>query len=269
MSSTRPLSISIVIPVFNEEGYLKACLQAIAKQDYAPKEVLVVNNNSTDQSTKIARSFKFVRLLNEKRQGQVFAQTTGFDAASGDILARIDGDTILPPEWTTKVSQAFADQKVVAVTGYGRPYGAVFNRLTGGLFNFYHRRGSCWGAGQVMLWGSNCALRRSAWQNVQPQLHMQTNIWEDFDLSFHLAAYGRLVYRPDLGVKFLFRAAQTPIRRSFKYQVRGIRTVAHHSSTARSWLFAILWSTQVIFIPPLFVAQKVRLLWRKMVNAHR
>src|ERR1035437_9021599 len=95
----KPLTLAIVIPVYNEEFYLKACLNSIAKQTVAPDEVIVVDNNSTDKSVQIAKSYKFVKLLHEKRQHQVFAQATGFNAIKSDIIGRIDADSILPPDW--------------------------------------------------------------------------------------------------------------------------------------------------------------------------
>src|SRR5476651_1469584 len=84
--SNKTLTLSIVIPVYNEQGYLKACLDSIAAQADLPDEVIVVDNNSTDDTAKIAKSYKFVRLLREPRHHQSFAQATGFDAARSDII---------------------------------------------------------------------------------------------------------------------------------------------------------------------------------------
>ena len=54
MKNEKKLTLSIVIPVFNEQDHLKACLSAIAAQTVIPDEVLVVDNNSTDSSAAIA-----------------------------------------------------------------------------------------------------------------------------------------------------------------------------------------------------------------------
>jgi len=95
--------ISIVIPVYNEESQLAACRDAISQQKESPFEVIVVDNNSTDSTVRVALSFPFVTLIREPRQGVMHARTTGFDAARGDIIGRIDADTILPPDWTESV----------------------------------------------------------------------------------------------------------------------------------------------------------------------
>src|SRR5260221_7568754 len=93
------LRISIIIPAYNEEGHLPACLDAIAAQTLKPDEVIVVDNNSTDKTVEIAKKYPFVKLLNEKRQGLRYTRNTGLDAATGDVIGRIDTDSILSPKW--------------------------------------------------------------------------------------------------------------------------------------------------------------------------
>src|SRR5438309_1400799 len=102
------MKVSIVIPVYNEGPALGACLDAIARQTSRPFEVIVVDNNSSDDTVPIARHYGFVRLIHEKRQGVVHARTAGFNAARGDIIARIDGDTILPENWVASCKEVFA-----------------------------------------------------------------------------------------------------------------------------------------------------------------
>jgi glycosyltransferase involved in cell wall biosynthesis len=65
----KTLSLTIVIPVFNEQNHISACLEAIAAQTAMPDEVIVVDNNSTDKTVQIAKQFAFVKIIKEKRQG--------------------------------------------------------------------------------------------------------------------------------------------------------------------------------------------------------
>ena len=60
---SKNFSLSIIIPVYNEESHLRQCLDAIAKQIEKPDEVIVVDNNSTDETVQIAKSFSFVKVL--------------------------------------------------------------------------------------------------------------------------------------------------------------------------------------------------------------
>src|SRR4051812_24373156 len=110
------MKTSIVIPVYNEAERLAACLRSIANQAVTPDEVIVVNNNSNDGTAAIARSFDFVRLLSEPRQGVVHARNRGFNAAHGDIIGRIDADTLLPRNWVSQVQSIFNDPTVDAVS---------------------------------------------------------------------------------------------------------------------------------------------------------
>ena len=94
--TNKTLTLSIVIPAYNEENYLRACLDSIAAQTVMPDKVIVVDNNSTDKTVALARSYDFVTLVHERQQHQSFAQATGFNLASSDIIGRIDADSILP-----------------------------------------------------------------------------------------------------------------------------------------------------------------------------
>src|SRR5688572_3020117 len=92
-------TVSIVIPAYNEENHLRLCLEAVARQTVKPLEVIVVDNNSTDATAAIARSFPFVTLLSEKRQGPQPARDRGYNAAHGEIIGRLDADSIVALDW--------------------------------------------------------------------------------------------------------------------------------------------------------------------------
>lgn len=110
--------ISIVIPSYNEEKYLSNCLKTIALQK-SPKdryEVIVVDNNSTDRTSQIAKKFG-AKVVLEKRQGYVFALKRGMDEAKGDIIAVTDADTKVSSNWLSVIEKAFKDPDIVAITG--------------------------------------------------------------------------------------------------------------------------------------------------------
>ena len=126
----KPLafSLSIVIPAYNEENHLRACLDAIARQTVMPDEVIVVDNNSTDKTAEIAREYPFVKVLKEKRQGIVYARNRGFNAANSQFIGRIDSDTRLPRDWVGRVKCFYDDEKHLeeALTGGGYFYNVLF-----------------------------------------------------------------------------------------------------------------------------------------------
>ena len=115
--STKSLRISLVIPVYNEESYVRQCLESALSQTVPFFEIIIVDNNSTDATVRLAQLYPGVTVLREKRQGVVYARDHGFNAARGDIIARCDGDSILAPDWAETLSRVFEDKAVDAVSG--------------------------------------------------------------------------------------------------------------------------------------------------------
>ena len=114
---SKPLTLSIIIPVYNEEHRLRACLDAISNLELTPDQTIVVDNNSTDASAKIAESYDFVKVIKENKQGLIFARNRGFNSAKGDILARIDADSIVHTDWSKVLLDSFDESHYVGVTG--------------------------------------------------------------------------------------------------------------------------------------------------------
>ena len=243
------LTLSIVIPAYNEERYIGACLDSIAAQTTAPAEVILVDNNSTDQTAKIARQHSFVKVLSEERQHQVFAQAGGFNLATGDILGRIDADSILPPDWVKKITKAFTDDpKLVAVTGGADPYDVPLKWIGSTIFHGYiYLAGLI--AGHRLLWGSNCAIRANSWPKIKAKVMMRSDIWEDYDMAFCLAPLGRIGYVPGNLVGVSFRAMHTNFAQHVSYQYRSVRTFYHRTNVLRTALFCLQWSTVLIVYP--------------------
>jgi CDP-glycerol glycerophosphotransferase len=94
--------ISVVVPVYNVERYLAACLRSVAAQTVRDLEVVVVDDGSTDGSraiaAEIARRDDRFRLVTQANGGLGSARNTGADAASGEFLAFLDSDDALPPD---------------------------------------------------------------------------------------------------------------------------------------------------------------------------
>jgi len=185
------LRVSVIIPAWNEEDRIAACLQALMAQTIKPYEIIVVNNNSTDQTEVIAHQFKGIKIIKEDRQGRAFAQKTGFNAATGDILARIDADTIIPQDWVKDVIKIFRSNKEPdAISGYGQTYTGVKWPAASRIWawSYYnHCRGYF---GYDVLWGSNMAMTKKIWHKARSLLVMREDIHEDEDLSLALASVG-------------------------------------------------------------------------------
>jgi glycosyltransferase involved in cell wall biosynthesis len=105
------MRLSFVVPAYNEETYLPACLESILDQtrELPPHltEVIVVNNASTDATREVALRYPGVTVVDEPRKGLTFARQAGFAASSGELIANVDADSRLTPGWVTNVLRTF------------------------------------------------------------------------------------------------------------------------------------------------------------------
>lgn len=244
------MNVSIVIPVYNEAEQLAACLRAIARQTHRPYEVIVVDNNSTDASVAIAAQHAFVRVLHESRQGVVHARTAGFDAAAGDIIARIDADTVIPTDWVATLMHVMRDDRVDAVSGAAEYYNVGAARLCNAVDLFFRRRLAVRLKDRVYLWGANMALRRSAWQSVRAQLCARSGMHEDFDLAIHLQELGfRVTFDERLRAAVSSRRVDTSYRAFMHYVMRSPDTYAQHRILRRLYMYEVVALCAVLYMP--------------------
>ena len=116
--------ISIILPTFNSEQYLKDCLSSVQRQTYANFEVVIVNDASTDDSLNIIRTFlesdKRFKLINlRKNVGVSEARNIALKHVSGDYVIFLDSDDILLEEYLNKMlTIALAEQATIAVSNY-------------------------------------------------------------------------------------------------------------------------------------------------------
>ena len=183
------ISISVIIPVYNEEHCIKQCLDAVWAQEYV-NEVIVIDNNCTDNTVNIVKKhFKKTIILNEHRQGQQYAQALGFDRSTGDIIARIDADTILPNLWSKQLINIFDNnQKFNAVTGYGYSRTGIKSRKFGRLWTIIYYAEAKAILGVSVLWGSNMAFKKDVWQRARQFYYLgDKKVHDDQSLSLALA----------------------------------------------------------------------------------
>ena len=96
------MKLSIIIPVYNVELYLRECLDSVFIQDLTGCEVIVVNDGSTDDSPTIIDEYRslypsFLRVINKKNGGLSSARNSGLEAARGEYIYFIDSDDYLKP----------------------------------------------------------------------------------------------------------------------------------------------------------------------------
>lgn len=94
--------VSILIPVYNSEKWLKECLDSIINQTYKNLEIILVDDGSTDNSLKILKEYekndKRIRIFEEEHKGIVEALNKGLENCNGKYIARMDSDDISLPQ---------------------------------------------------------------------------------------------------------------------------------------------------------------------------
>lgn len=114
----KPL-ISIIIPVYNDPKGLRETLTSLINQNNPPSyEVIVVDNNSKDYTLKIANDFKnkhpeLIKILMENNiQSSYAARNRGVLSSKGELIAFIDSDITVDPDWSSRINSAMSDERI-------------------------------------------------------------------------------------------------------------------------------------------------------------
>ncbi len=229
------MKISVIIPVYNEEKYLEACLESLINQSVPADEIIVVNNNSKDRTAQIAKKYP-VKIIDEKKQGMISARNRGFNSATFEIIARTDADTVLPRNWIKKIKKGFLDKNLIALSGP-----AEFYDLPELIQNSHWQSKPTWvklikSYNRIVkkmtkhdcMYGPNYSIRRSAWEKVKKEVCLNDKqVHEDLDLAIHLAPFGKIKFDNTLIVNTSVRRWKRPDA-YFEYLFRGLKSIQKH-----------------------------------------
>lgn len=242
--------VSIIIPAYNEEKRIVACLESIKKQTSPAYEVIVVDNNCTDNTVSLARAYPFVKIVKAKKQGIVFARNAGFDAATGDIIGRIDADITMPPQWVAHIQSFYkqAGREGTVWTGSGHFYNVRFPRLVSVTYMLVGFGLNRILLGHHMVWGSNMAFTRAQWQAVRSTVHARTGIHEDLDLAIHLHDAGyRITYDGSIKTNAHLARVRSDNEQLWNYLQWWPRTLKVHGR--RTWVICWFFGALMMYLP--------------------
>jgi len=198
--------VSVVIPCYNEEKVIAACLTALVSQKTSHSfEVIVVNNNSTDQTVEIIKKFQDkldIKIVQQKKKGRGFARRMGFQHARGDIILSTDADTIVPSDWIETLVSNLLQEKIIAVTGSskivdcGWVTNTVINFIQPMTMRFYRIF-----FGHYWLSGFSFGIHKNIY-NKSGGFNESINGLEDIDLSFKVNKIGIIKFIPNISVIF-------------------------------------------------------------------
>lgn len=201
--------ITVIVPAFNEEDLIAGCLDSLLNQTLEKEhyEIVVVNNNSTDATVKIALA-KGVRVENELRKGYVHAIRRGIEVSQTELIAFTDADCRVPENWLEKILAHFeTSSKVVGVGGklafYDIP--PIFDKTFRSILYL-----------NKALPGNNMAIRRAALAQiggVDPKINLTVDYW----LTLKLRKVGRLKVDKRLVVNTSGRRFKSSLNSDIKY----------------------------------------------------
>ncbi len=125
---SRPIKefpfVSVVIPVYNKESVIKHTVNSVLNLDY-PKdkiEIICINDGSTDESLRILKEYKNIRIIDKKNEGKSIALNQGIKFAKGKFIMCLDADTIVQRDLLKKCLSYFNDKEVNIVIPTLKPY---------------------------------------------------------------------------------------------------------------------------------------------------
>lgn len=129
------MKISIIICTYNRELYLPKCLEHLKNQTEDPSnfEIILVNNNSTDNTEKICQDYVqqnpqlSVTYVKETNPGLSFARNKGIETATGDILCFIDDDGFAIPEYVSIIKKFAEDERYSNIVSFGGKVNPCYN----------------------------------------------------------------------------------------------------------------------------------------------
>jgi glycosyltransferase involved in cell wall biosynthesis len=118
--------ISVIIPVYNTEQYLKRCLDSIKENTYQYLEIICINDGSTDNSLEILEQYqkddsRFI-IIDQKNSGVSKARNNGLEKATGDYIAFIDSDDWINPKYFEKLIRCAEENNAELVICHYREY---------------------------------------------------------------------------------------------------------------------------------------------------
>ena len=234
MTDAAPMSgrqtVSVVIPVKDDDRELARCLAALARQSCPPDEVLVIDNRSSDASALVARAGG-ASVLRCDEPGIPAASAMGYDAAVGELILRLDADCVPAEDWVATMAHAFAERSGVAAFTGGAHFIDGPRWLRVPLMAVYlgsYAAVAVSALGHLPLFGSNLGLRSEAWRSIRSDVHRHDpRVHDDFDLSFHLGERATIAFLPGASMGISMRPFAG--MRAFARRVqRGFHTVLVH-----------------------------------------
>lgn len=226
------VSISIIVPAYNEEKYIEATLISVKNQNFEDYEIIVSDCYSSDNTVKIAEKYAN-KIVFSRIRSTAAARNIGAEHATGKYLIFLDSDTTLSEGYLKRIYDIFRQDKYVAFCGSFRfsDIRAAY-QVTGHVVNFYFLMLDL--LGKTAIPGFNFCISRSAFQKIGG---FENVFMEDANLSSKLNKLGKTKY-------FTHFFAITSSRRLEKMGVFG--TLDYYCNISGKWNGVVEFSKRYI-----------------------
>ena len=158
--------ISIYIPVFNAEKTIKQSINSIKEQSINVNEIIVIDDNSNDNTKEIIKKFSDIKIItNKNNMGLGYSRNLGMNESKNDIVGAIDADVVLDKYWLETLLKNLGKNNIVMCGG--KMIERIDNRFNSWRAKYYSQN---WGDNNVenppFLYGSNTIQLKSAWLKV-------------------------------------------------------------------------------------------------------
>lgn len=194
--------VSIIIPMYNAAITLDECLSSIHRSTYPHREIIVIDDHSSDQGTSIAHSFPNRVIVLPHRQGPSVARNRGAEQARGSILLFVDSDVVVEPETVGDIVRSLGHNAAAVMGMYDESvrfhdFVSDFKNLW--LCYMFHLAPT-----RVAWFWSGCgAVRRKVFEKVGG-FDERLRECEDYDLGYRIAALGEEI-RLDRAIRVAHR----------------------------------------------------------------
>jgi glycosyltransferase involved in cell wall biosynthesis len=202
--------ISVVVPTYNEEKNIEACLRSLLNQTLPREkyEIIVVDGDSKDKTRDIASNFADIVII-QTSEGVGGARNDGIMLGSGKIIATTDADCEAYPGWLEVIEKSFEDSEVVAVSGILDPYDwnnmnkaevliykalFEFSNLLLILLKLFDRAHLC---------GANTAFQKEKFLEAGGYLHLAYA--DDTELYKRIKTKGKVLLKRDMKIRYSVR----------------------------------------------------------------
>jgi glycosyltransferase involved in cell wall biosynthesis len=117
MKAAYPLKVSVVVPCFNAEATVAACVEACLRQDYPNLEIIFVDDGSNDSTLAILGEYDGIMVLAQRNRGPAAARNLGWRSSSGQVICFTDSDCVPHPHWVSQLVEYYTNPAVGGVGG--------------------------------------------------------------------------------------------------------------------------------------------------------